>query len=111
MKHECENCKLSFDAEDPMNCPRCSSRKIKRSFEKKKFGEGDSSASSSPKEKVVFSHQSFSMRDGKDGWKAFHSSEVRSCPQCAGTDFEYNWKHKEKTCKKCGSIYPIQRRA
>ena len=153
MKHECENCKLQFDAEDPLNCPRCSSRKIRKVFDKKKFGDrgggfgrqqghstgtgtapsqapasatsstGDASgqgqASTSPttatsagdKPKVFFSSRDVSMREGKEGWKEFHSSEIRACTDCGGAEFTYNWKHKEKTCVKCGSVYNLQRRS
>src|SRR3989338_8656158 len=25
---------------------------------------------------------------------------------CGGLEFEFNWKHKERICKKCGAIYP-----
>ncbi|MEK6953873.1 MAG: hypothetical protein AABX01_02625 [Candidatus Micrarchaeota archaeon] len=158
MKYECENCKLNFDSEDPQNCPRCSSRKIRRSFaDKKKFGEkggfgagsshGSSNSShgsathsassltgpfptgsstgSNPSSlsgptkpmgasptagKVFFSHQSNIGRDGKEGWRDFHKSEVRVCQDCGGTEFDFNWKRKERSCKKCGSIYPLARR-
>ncbi len=109
MKYECENCKLQFDSDDPQICPRCSSRRIKRAIERKKFD--DKAASGGPlKERTAFSHQSFIGRDGKEGWRDFHKTDVRGCADCGGTDFELNWKHKEKICKKCGAIYPLPRR-
>ncbi len=107
MKYECTNCNLKFDSDDPQICPRCSSRKIRRAFEKKK--EGDKSFDKA-KAKVVYSHQSFVGREGKEGWKDFHKSELRACVECGGTDFELNWKHKEKVCRKCGAILPLARR-
>ncbi|MEK6843320.1 MAG: hypothetical protein AABY04_02440 [Candidatus Micrarchaeota archaeon] len=106
MKHECENCKLQFDSEEPQNCPRCSSRKIKRAFDKKKFDTKPIVAAGKP----VYSHHSTIGREGKEGWRDFHSSQTKSCPECNGLEFEYNWKHKEKICKKCGSIMPLPRR-
>jgi DNA-directed RNA polymerase subunit RPC12/RpoP len=129
MKYECENCKLQFETEEPQNCPRCSSRKIRRAYEKKKFdgrsgssgsatsgptgsahsaGSGHSGPSTGPK--VAYSHQSFIGREGKEGWRDFHKSEVRQCADCGSTEFEFNWKHKERSCKKCGAIYPLPRR-
>ncbi|HLC47524.1 MAG TPA: hypothetical protein VJI13_00480 [Candidatus Norongarragalinales archaeon] len=137
MKYECENCKLNFDTEEPQNCPRCSSRKIRRAYDKKKFDErggpasgghgshaggragplpsisqpsGPAGGSGSTGDKVAYSHQSFIGREGKEGWRDFHKSEVRQCADCGGLEFEFNWKHKERICKKCGAIYPLPRR-
>ncbi|MBU1197542.1 hypothetical protein KJ765_03435 [Candidatus Micrarchaeota archaeon] len=106
-KYSCENCKLEFDAEDPMNCPRCSSRKVRRAIEKR--GRPDH-PSPLHKERVAYSHQSFVAREGKAGWKDFHKTDVKACNECGSTSFELNWKHKEKVCKKCGSIYALPRR-
>jgi RNA polymerase subunit RPABC4/transcription elongation factor Spt4 len=108
MKYECENCKLQFDSDDPQICPRCSSRKIRRAFEKKKVE--DKPVAIIQKEKVAYSHQSFAGREGKEGWRDFHNTQIRGCTDCGGTDFDFNWKHKEKICKKCGAIFPLPRR-
>ncbi|MFH1750809.1 MAG: hypothetical protein ABH863_03970 [Candidatus Micrarchaeota archaeon] len=122
MKYECENCKLQFETEEPQICPRCSSRKIRRAFEKKKFDEkagskgagghstGPAGSGAHAGGKVAYSHQSFIGREGKEGWRDFHKSEVRQCADCGGTEFEFNWKRKERSCKKCGAIYPLARR-
>lgn len=108
MKYECENCKLEFESEDPLNCPRCSSRKIKKSFPKKPFD--DKAATEKRPGGVVFSTRDLSGREGKEGWREFHSSEVKACSECGSVDFTLNWKHKEKVCNKCGSIFPLPRR-
>jgi hypothetical protein len=47
----------------------------------------------------------------KEAWKSFHAAEVKQCTKCGGTDFRLDWKHKEKTCIKCGEIYPLPRRS
>lgn len=109
MKYSCENCSLQWEAEDAVICPRCSSRKVGRAFEKKKFAE-DKPQFTERRERVAYSHQSFAARDGKEGWKDFHKSEIRACMECGSTDFDLNWKHKEKVCRKCGSVFPMQRR-
>jgi hypothetical protein len=109
MNYACENCSLHWAAEEAVICPRCSSRKVAPAVEKKKFGDAKTELTGN-KERVAFSHQSFAARDGKEGWKDFHKSEVRACLECGGVEFDLNWKHKEKVCKKCGSVLPLQRR-
>jgi len=102
MKYRCSNCKLEFDAEDVLNCPRCSSKNISRVFEKK-------IVQLEKKEEKKFISPAV-IREGKEGWKSFHSQEVRVCSKCGGKDFDLDWRHKEKTCKKCGEIYSLPRR-
>lgn len=110
MKYACENCSLQWEAEDAVICPRCSSRKVgKAAFEKRKFAE-EKPQLTEKRERVAYSHQSFAARDGKEGWKDFHKSEIRACLECGGLEFDLNWKHKEKVCRKCGSVFPMQRR-
>jgi RNA polymerase subunit RPABC4/transcription elongation factor Spt4 len=110
MKYECENCKLQFDSEDPQICPRCSSKKIRRAFDKKKFDNKTPGQVTHLGERVAHSHQSIVGREGKEGWRDFHSTQTKGCFECGGIDFEFNWKHKEKICKKCGAIMPLPRR-
>lgn len=50
------------------------------------------------------------VTDSKRSWKEFHSSEQKACTQCGGADFDLDFKHKEKVCKKCGNIMPLPRR-
>ncbi|MFH0971532.1 MAG: hypothetical protein V1835_03105 [Candidatus Micrarchaeota archaeon] len=109
MKYECDNCKLLFESDDPQICPRCSSKKIRHASERKKF-DTKLATTTHQHEKVAYSHTSFVGRDGKEGWRDFHKAEVRGCADCGGIDFDLNWKHKEKVCKKCGAIYPLPRR-
>lgn len=104
LKYQCENCSLEFESDDALNCPRCSSRKIKRVFEKKPFA-----PAAAPKT-LAARPVSFAGREGKEGWKDFHRSEVKACAECGSVDFELNWKHKEKVCRKCGAIYNLPRR-
>ncbi len=108
VKYTCENCNLPFEAEDALNCPRCSSRKIKRVFEKKPAT--ITVPGTAAPERLAYSHVNMAGREGKEGWKDFHKSDVKACIECGGLDFDLNWKHKEKVCKKCGAIFPLPRR-
>jgi acetyl-CoA carboxylase beta subunit len=45
----------------------------------------------------------------KSSWAAFHSSEQRECSECHGMEFDIDWKHRQKICKKCGAIYGMKR--
>lgn len=105
----CTNCKASFDAEEPGPCPRCSSRKVIRQLTAQK--EPAAPAGPAQEERPHLPPQQ--IRDGKGGWQDFHQSEVRQCLDCGNSDpaqFDLDWKHKEKTCKKCGAVLPLGRR-
>jgi uncharacterized protein (DUF983 family) len=63
-------------------------------------------------ERKAFVHVAGGQRvfgDTKDAWKSFHSSSPSNCPKCGGTEFHRDFKHKEKTCKKCGEISSLRR--
>jgi DNA-directed RNA polymerase subunit RPC12/RpoP len=97
----CSNCRFQFEGtEGTVICPRCSSKRIAAL---KTAGAPIHSG-----EKKF--HSPYVYRDGKDGWKDFHSSDIKQCTECGGTDFELNWKRKEKTCKNCGNVMPLPRR-
>lgn len=49
--------------------------------------------------------------DTKGAWRSFHAQEVKACSKCGSMDFDLDWKHKEKTCRKCGEIFPLPRRS
>ncbi|MFH0922553.1 MAG: hypothetical protein V1811_00670 [Candidatus Micrarchaeota archaeon] len=101
----CKNCRFSFRADAAQVCPRCYSKEITGATEEK------TGAAAKPHE----THASREPRriilgDTKGAWHSFHASETKACPQCGGIAFEFDWKHKEKTCKNCGSIFPLARR-
>ncbi len=114
MKYLCKNCNLRFDADDAVICPRCSSKNLERAFEKKKEFSGSSQVTEAKpaggEPKVAYSTNRHAYSETKAGWASFHSSEMRACPDCGGAEFDFNWKRKEKTCKKCGSVFPLGRR-
>ena len=112
---QCLNCKMRFESvEEPDVCPRCNSGHV-RPF-------GQEAPRGSPKsllgpveqtqERKAFVHVAGGQRvfgDTKDAWKSFHSSSPSNCPKCGGTEFNRDFKHKEKTCKKCGEISSLRR--
>ena len=105
-KFICSNCKLKFEAAEAAVCPRCTSKRIGRLVEKTvEKPAGSAAAAGKPH---VYSSQI--LGESKDSWKSFHSQEVAACPECGGKEFELNWKHKEKICKKCGTILNLPRR-
>ena len=106
----CTNCKASFEADEPGPCPRCNSKKVIRQLGKPKPEEAPA-ASGPEEEKPHLPPQQ--IREGKAGWQDFHQSAMRQCLECGNTDpaqFDLDWKHKEKTCKKCGAVLPLGRR-
>ena len=105
MKVTCLNCRLFFNADDDSKveqCPRCSSRNLKKEFEKK---EG-AAAAFKPR---VYSSSGMVHGDTKEAWRSFHNQGVSQC-KCGSTEFELNFKRKEKVCKKCGEVYALPRR-
>ncbi len=109
-KVRCKNCKLEFTTDDSSKltrCPRCSAGKDKLDLQRDPLEAPKTSAD--PK-KVVYSSSGIVYGDTKEAWKSFHRVESKACPKCGGTDFERDFKRKEKTCKKCGEIYPLARR-
>jgi RNA polymerase subunit RPABC4/transcription elongation factor Spt4 len=102
---------LRFDADDAVICPRCSSKSIDKVFEKKRdYGDQPGQEREQAGPRVAYSTNRHVYSETKAGWASFHSSEMRACPDCGGADFDLNWKRKEKTCKKCGSVFPLGRR-
>jgi len=108
LKYVCKNCNLRFEADDAVICPRCSSKNLDKAFDKKKDGVEAEKQPEGPK--VAYSTNRHVYSETKAGWASFHSSEMRACPDCGGLEFDFNWKRKEKTCKKCGSVFPLGRR-
>ena len=109
MKFSCKNCNLQFEADEAVICPRCSSRDLEKKLDKWKQGEG---ATDNPGgHKVAYSTNRVAYSDTKDGWKAALSHETKVCPDCGNPEFDLNWKRREKTCKKCGAVFPLARRA
>ncbi|MFH1056891.1 MAG: hypothetical protein V1717_03800 [Candidatus Micrarchaeota archaeon] len=101
----CLNCHFRF--ERGTYCPRCNSHKI-RELE---FKEKEAPAPGQERKPLVFDKSGQRIfGDTKDAWKSFHSSVQTACPNCGGTDFGMDHKHKEKTCRKCGEIMPLPRR-
>ncbi len=90
-------------------CPRCTSKRIERVAVKVKTGiVGPAPSGVRLPERRVFSSKI--MGESKDSWKSFHGQELVSCPECGGVEFDFDWKHKEKICKKCGNVVKIPRR-
>jgi DNA-directed RNA polymerase subunit RPC12/RpoP len=106
MKLKCNSCKNVFESEEVSPCPACSSKKVimvvNQQASAPEIEETKPVASALQEPKII--------RDGKEGWKDFHQSDLKACLKCGGTEFEYNWKHKEKHCKKCGEIIRLPRR-
>jgi uncharacterized protein (DUF983 family) len=76
-------------------CPNCHSHKVKRT-------EGKVEEEAPLKKEV--------SKTTKQNWKQFHSTGAASaCPNCGGTDFTRDYKHKERVCKKCGTILSLPR--
>ncbi len=90
-KFICSNCGNHGD--NPAICTKCFSKNI-----------------AAPGQKVAVTGNKQVMTEGKEGWKSFHSQEVTKCTKCGSNEFVYNYKRKEKTCKKCGEIFSLPRR-
>ncbi|MGB9577459.1 MAG: hypothetical protein ACP5O3_03815 [Candidatus Micrarchaeia archaeon] len=101
----CNNCKYSFSGEDTQNCPRCSSKKI---IIKREAKRGEQSSQSTQQKSFVYRNPLI-VGETKSSWAAFHSSEQRECSECHGMEFDIDWKHRQKICKKCGAIYGMKR--
>ena len=84
-----------------MICPLCSSKRISRQDVKE-------AAPAGPSGEKKF-HMPMVYRDGKDGWKDFHSADLRQCLECGGVEFDFDRKKNEKTCKKCGNVVRVAR--
>jgi|GEM_PF-3577918 RNA polymerase subunit RPABC4/transcription elongation factor Spt4 len=76
----CENCYLVFLSEEPVSCPRCSSKKIR-----------------------------LKRKDEEEEKTQIKELKAGACTNCGGTDFILDWKKREKICKKCGNIMPLVR--
>jgi len=106
MRFHCKNCRFDFTADSAGVCPRCYSKQIASlAAEEKKAVSKHPAGPQAGREprKIV-------LGDTKGAWHSFHASETKACTQCGSTAFQFDWKHKEKTCKKCGSIFPLGRR-
>lgn len=101
MKCVCQACRNAYYSDDPLEgCPVCGSATVTRVKEKE--GERDAAAGRPQYKNVV--------TDSKQSWREFHSTEQKACTQCGSTDFNLDFKHKEKVCKKCGNIMSLPRR-
>lgn len=106
MQVTCTNCRLSFKADDDSfvrECPRCSSTKLRKELDKKP----DAPKEFKPR---VYNASGVVYGDTKDAWKSFHAQDVKTC-KCGSTEFDLNWKRKEKVCRKCGEVYALPRRS
>jgi len=95
MKCTCQSCFYEFNSDDPLEpCPNCHSHDVKRT-----------------KGKVIEkSIKKEVSKSTKSSWKEFHSSgSSNECPDCGGSEFTRDFKHKEKVCKKCGHILALPR--
>lgn len=121
MKVRCKNCRLEFKTDDNSRvsrCSRCDSDKLEFTRDplpEAKAGDGAVTAAkpaSSDQPKIYSTSGAMIYGDTKDAWKSYHSNPAGGlgCPHCGGTAFEFNYKRKEKTCKKCGEILPLPRR-
>ncbi len=104
----CLNCNFKF--ERGTYCPRCNSHKLKEleAFEKPAApGEGEAQE----RKPMVFDKSGQRVYgDTKEAWKSFHSQVQNACPNCSGVEFTYDYRHKQKVCKKCGEILFMPRR-
>jgi len=103
----CLNCNFRF--ERGTYCPRCNSHKIKelaqKEFEKPAAGEA------AERKPMVFDKSGQRVYgDTKTAWKSFHNQVQTACPSCGGAEFDYDHRHKQKVCKKCGEILFMPRR-
>jgi hypothetical protein len=115
MKFCCQNCRLKFDAhEGSLVCPRCSSKRIEQVVDKKKKAE-EGGAHAGQAGQAGQAGKSFGPRgpsvlgEGKEAWMAAQTFEIKVCPDCGSTEFDLNFKRREKVCRKCGSIFPLRK--
>ena len=111
--YSCSNCHFRFESAEKKNCPRCSSAEVTEF--KQTRSERDGHAVVREEKPVVAGerppgHVPFHYAEGKEGWKSFHAQQTNVCPHCGGVEFDLDWGKKEKTCRKCGEILPLQRR-
>ncbi|HIH20313.1 TPA: hypothetical protein HA244_03520 [Candidatus Micrarchaeota archaeon] len=104
----CVNCNFKF--ERGSSCPRCHSQKLRELEFKDKKDELQAGPSQPAKPMVFDKSGQRVFGDTKTAWKSFHNKVQNACPNCSGTEFSFDHKHKEKTCVKCGEILPLQRR-
>ncbi len=110
---ECRNCRFRFQAEEASKCPRCDSTEV---AEYAAGGHRRTAAATAPVAGSKAGEQPAThpspkiVREGKEGWMDFHNQQAASCPECGGTQFDLNWKRKEKTCAKCGAVLALPRR-
>ncbi len=108
MKFVCSNCHFKFEAAGAQVCPRCTSKRIEQVLEKKREDAAGAKPGAAEHKPFIYSHRV--LGESKDSWKSFYAQEMTVCPECGGKEFEINWKHKEKVCKKCGTIINLPRR-
>ncbi|MBI5228701.1 hypothetical protein HY991_01225 [Candidatus Micrarchaeota archaeon] len=99
----CNNCRHQFEAEtEAAICPRCSSKRTSRHAVIRRE-ESPQQASN------VRAHTPLIYREGKPGWKQFHSTELKTCLECGGSEFDFDRRKNEKTCRKCGNVVRVAR--
>ncbi|HLD62755.1 MAG TPA: hypothetical protein VI875_02725 [Candidatus Norongarragalinales archaeon] len=104
----CLNCNFKF--ERGTYCPRCNSHKVKE-LEVKELEKPAAGAEPQERKPMVFDKSGQRVYgDTKEAWKSFHSQVQNACPGCTGTEFTYDYRHKQKVCKKCGEILFMPRR-
>ena len=90
--YSCNECRFRFEvATKATTCPRCGSASVAVYENRGAVG-------------------SDSLKSGKEGWRDFHNQQQKTCPRCNGTEFDLNYKRKEKVCKKCGEVLALPRR-
>lgn len=110
IESRCLNCNLVFFQEKG-SCPRCNSKNIvkKTSHDSAPEAKTEAPNEAKPPEKRLYSSRMV-YGDTKTAWQSFHSASVSKCPHCGSTEFENDFKHKQKFCKKCGEIVSLRRR-
>ena len=94
---ECKNCRFRFQGEAASKCPRCDSTEVAE-YAARGHGRPPAAADAGkPGERPDQSHPPRVVREGKEGWMDFHNQQASGCPECGGSQFELNWKRKEKT--------------
>ncbi|MEM4255502.1 MAG: hypothetical protein QXR53_04220 [Candidatus Norongarragalinales archaeon] len=103
----CLNCHFKF--ERGTYCPRCNSHKLKELEAKEPAEKPDETLQD--KKPMVFDKSGQRVYgDTKQAWKSFHNQVQNACPNCGGVEFDYDHRHKQKICKKCGEILFMPRR-
>lgn len=133
----CDNCHLEFEAGG--SCPRCSSKRVRYYRDPKKEAEklakqqamiiaaggtpADPNAPvptqelnpdgtpKTPAGPVLYTSQGTRVEgDTKAAWMSFHTQTNNTCRECGAENmWDLDYKHKQRVCRKCGSITSLPR--